>query len=385
MRVFKIVDFYYFYRPIASPMKKLFLFSLPLFALLACDANDPDNVVQEPPRERKAVIAVEGISPNGISWVGEYNITGQYLNNNVYQKANQAPLGFGLSDFLLDEEAGIGLFLMEGSEKIVVADLETYELIKTISNLPRIKSIIKVAPQTYYVTSWEENAIFMIKGKNFNVRGPELTGDGPLAMKQWNDLVFVANNGGDYLDSTVSIFRSTADTLVAVIRSGVRPNSMVIDQNNYLWILASGEVNQIDPTASGPGTLVRYQLDSMKMAIDSGTTIMPDTAFVFNDNQLKPHSLVINKQGGGELFYISNQPTGDILKMGLNDTRVGEGPYITGNYYSLGFDQVATELYGLNTPSSDINGNGSVEIFAPDGSLKNSFLIGPKPTSVAFK
>lgn len=366
-------------------MKKLLLLSFGLLTLLACQPDDSNGLAPQPPRERKALIGVEGITPNGISWIGEYHITGQNLNNNVYRKENLSPLGSGLSDFLLDEEEGLAFFLLSGSEKIVITDLKSYDQIKTIGNLPRIKRILKAGPRKYYVTTWEENGLYIIKGKNFNVQGPLLLGDGPLAMTQWNDLVFVANNGGDFLDSTVSVVSSIADTLVDIIPCGVRPNSMVVDENNFLWILAAGKVHPIDPTMNGEGTLYRYQLDSMKMAIDSGFAIVADTVFSFNDNQLKPHHLVINQKGGGELYYIGNEPTGNILKMGLNDQRVGEGPYIMGNYYALAFDELATELYGLNTPSSDINDNGSVEIFAPDGSLKNSFLIGPKPVNVEFK
>lgn len=366
-------------------MKNIFLGACATLFLFSSCKEDPQGVTTEPPVARQAIIGVEGVNPNGISSIGVYDILNQSLNNNVYRKANLTTLGSGLSDIYVDEETKRFFAVLPSSEKMAVCDLNTFELIKNVSITEGVRKIKRVAENKYYLTSWDDAGILVKGGEGFNTYKIIPTAQAPTDMIQWENLVFVSNTGLLIKDNTVTILNADADTVIATLQVGENPTGMAIDLAlNQLFILSAGELNSQNPTLSGLGSLWRYNLDSMRTAIDSGTSIQFDTVLYFNDNQIKPHHLAIDDEGRN-LYYLSNAPTGDIMRMKLEANRVSETPMITGNFYGIKFDPTADELYGLNTPSSDIDGTGSFQIYAPDGSLKVSQRIGSKPKEVDFK
>ncbi len=365
-------------------MKKLFPLCLSvLIGFTACD-EDPEGMTSAPPAARKAIIGVEGIVPNGISSLGEYDIVNQTLNNNVYRKANLTTMGSGLSDLYADHEAGLLFAVMPASEKVAVCDLKTYELQQVIEVTDQARKIIRATPEKYYMTSWENNEVVVLGPNRFRVINRFEAGNKPDKMLLFEDLVFISNTGTFEIDSTITIVRATADTLIATLQVGVNPNGMAIDyENNMLYVLCAGKENAQNPIQSGIGSLWKYNLDSMRTAIDSGNTLQFDTVLYFNDNQLRPQHLVVDEEGGF-LYYIDNFPTGNIMRMTTTARRVSETPAIMGNFYQLGFDQTEDELYGFNTPGS-IDATGSVQIFTPGGALKVSHKIGSRPREVEFK
>lgn len=366
-------------------MKKT-LFALGLIGLIsfsACKEDAPPPDTPNNPEPRTALIGIEGVSPNGISSVDRYLPTSGEHESNLYRKANLEAMGSNMVDMLVDEEEGVVFFLLAGSDKIVVADLETMELIKVIPNMQQIQRMVKVAEKKYYVTTWENNGIYVIQGGNFNVRKTIETGQGPTEMLVYNDLAFIVNTGFLLLDSTVTIMRTSVDTIVDTLIAGINPNSLVIDNENFLWVLSEGESN-VNPNLNGVGTLYKYRMDSILTAIDSAYGFFPfDTVFYFNDNQLKPRELTLNPEGR-QLFFIGNNPTGAVFDMFTTQNRVTEVPTFTGNYYQLKFDPLRNELYALTAPGLTNDGTGSLEIYAPDGTLKNGFKIGVRPVDVEF-
>ena len=108
-------------------MKKLLLaLSAVLFSLSSCtDDGDDDGADAglNPVAQRRAIIGIEGTSPNGISSVAEYDINNQSVENNLYRKANINPMGAQLNDMMVDAEAGIVSFVLPGSDKVVFSNI----------------------------------------------------------------------------------------------------------------------------------------------------------------------------------------------------------------------------------------------------------------------
>lgn len=366
-------------------MKKLIYFCCLASFLAAGCQEDPVENTQPAPETRFAFIGMEGQTPNGISSLARYNITDQTFENNFYRKENLAPLGAGLQDMIYDAEANLFLFTLGGTAEVTIAEGDSLRLVDRIEGLNGLKNIHQVGPNKYYLSSWDLDGIQVVKGRRFNlstiIQG-EGTGPGPMVSDE--DLTFVVNTGGFFEDSTVTIIRNTVDTIVADLLVGINPNSMVIDPDRYLWVLSSGRFNEQNPLQSGVGSFFRFQLDSLRQAIDSNQTIPLDTFFYFNDNQLRPRQLVLNPEGR-ELYYLSGDPVGDVIRMPLSANSVSEFPFITGSFYSLAYDAKQNELYGLEALGPDQDEDGNVRIFSPDGGLKNSFKIGVKPRTVAFK
>lgn len=368
-------------------MKRIALFALGLLLVAACKDDDNNNTGTDPSAlQNVALIGIEGTSPNGISSLAKYNITTQTVENNVFRKANINSMGSQLSDMILDKERNQLVLLLPGSNKIIYADANTFEIIKQIPDLMQIQKGAKVLDNLYYVSTPELPGVYVINANNGNiVEEIELLGrTNQTEISVWEDMAFICNTGDAITkDSTVSILRTTADTIVTTLMVGHSPNSMAIDEDNQLWILCGGDNNIGNPLLSGLGSLWKYNLDTMKMAIDSGWTISPDTVKYFTDNQLRPNSLVYDK-GGDNFYYLNGMPTGDIVMTARNRNLLNEMTLIDGTFYAIDFDEKNLELYGMRVPS-DIETNGDLQVFDPVGSLKTSIRIGVKPKNVIFK
>jgi sugar lactone lactonase YvrE len=364
-------------------MRKVILSLLSLSLILgACKEDDKVAAPIESPR--RAIIGIEGVSPNGISSLAYYNIASQTVENNVFRKSNINPLGAQLNDMMIDEERGRLVLVVPGSDKLVFTSLNDLTLEKQHGNLMQIKNIAQTSADEYYISSWEIDGVYVLNANNGNVKKEVLTeGAGPTGILVHNDLAFITNTGAFLYDSTVTILRTSEDTIVTKLLVGGKPNSMVVDAENNLWVLNGGKVDNLNPFASGVGSLFRYQLDTLTMAIDSGWVISPDTVMYFTDNLLKPHSLTINPEGN-EIFYIGNSPTGSIFRMSTFANKVQESPLIMGNYYNLAFDETELELYAMRIPDNE-DQDGDLQIYNPAGNLKTSIKIGVKPKNVVFK
>jgi len=364
-------------------MKKV-IFSLLGLGLLLVSCKKDDEVIAAAVEPRKAIIGIEGISPNGISSLAYYDVAAQLIENNVFRKANINPLGAQLNDMMIDENRGRLVLVVPGSDKIVFTNLADLKIEKQYGKFMQIKNIVQTSPNEYYISSWEFNGVYVVNANNGNVKKEVLVqGTGPTKMLVHEDLAFVCNTGAFLFDSTVTILRTTEDTIVANLSVGGKPNSMVIDSENNLWVLNGGKVDNMNPFASGLGSLYRYQLDSLIRDIDSNFAIVPDTVMYFTDNLLKPHSLTLNAEGN-QLFYIGNSPTGSVFSMSTFAKRVEESPLIMGNYYALAFDELELELYAMRLPDNT-DQDGDVQVYSPAGNLKTSLKIGVKPKNVVFK
>jgi hypothetical protein len=367
-------------------MKRFALLLTGLAFLSACEDDDTDagaNVDAD--SGRKAIIAIEGNSPNGISSLAAYDITTKTVENNLFRKANINPMGSQISDIMYDEERNRLVLIVPGSNKIVLTSASTYEIERQLSELMQIREVAKMPEAKYYITSPELEGFYIMNAENGNIREEYQTfRTNPTAIEAWEDFAFICNSGDAFLkDSTVSIIRSTADTLVLNLNVGHSPNSIVIDEENQMWVLCGGEFNATNPAISGVGSLWKFNLDTLTMAIDSGWTIMPDTVKYFTDNQLRPNTLTYDYTIGN-LYYIGNSPTGNLISTNKNNRPINEIPLVSGNFYGLGFDVLQLELYGFRTPFNEED-NGDLQIFDPAGNLKTSITIGVKPKRVVFK
>lgn len=361
---------------------KWLLFLASALFISACKEDDKPTVVPEP--EKKVLIGIEGVSPNGVSTLAEYDIPTQTLENNVFQKANINAMGAQLNDIMIDEESGLITLVLPGSDRVSFCDRNTLKLTGSINNLFQIQKVAKVRADKYYLTSWENDGIISFNPLTRRLRREiDTLGEGPTAILVHDTLAFVANNGGFLVDSTISILNPFEDTLVTELLVGYKPNSMVVDKNNRLWVLCSGVRDQGNPSGSSAGSLFRYNLDTLRMALDSNLTIVPDTVMYFVDNQLKPRNLSYD-EASDALYYIGDDPTGKIYMTPAFAKTINETPLIDGNFYGLSINSEEGQLYAMQTPN-DIDNNGDFQVYDLAGSLVTSIRVGVKPKLVAIK
>ena len=368
-------------------MKKIAFALLALLVLSSCKDDDDNNGGDSQSQSGARIfIGIEGTSPNGISSLATYNRVAQTVDNNVFRKANINPMGSQLSDVMYDEDQSQLVLLVPGSEKIIFIDANTYEIKRQVKDLMQVRSVAKVSDFLYYVSSPGLGGLYVINALKGNIRA-ELEIDGitnPSAIEVYEDMAFIANSGDAITkDSTVTVMRTSTDTIITTLMVGHSPNSFVVDDENQLWILCSGEYDSGNPLLSGVASLWTYNLDTLKMAIDSSLAILPDTVRYFTDNQLRPNSMQLD-DASDNLYFINNLPTGAITATNKNARTINEVPMIDDRFYGIAFDPANMELYGLRTPS-DIEQDGFLEVFDPLGNKNVSIRIGVKPTDVIFK
>ena len=163
-------------------MKKV-IFSLLGLGLIFGSCKKDTDPQPLPDAPRKAIIGIEGVSPNGISSLAYYDVASQTIENNVFRKANINPLGAQLSDMMIDEDRGRLVLVVPGSDKIVFTHLDDLKIDKQYGNFMQIKNILQTSPDEYYISSWEFDGVYIVNANNGNIKEElPVEGIGPTKM-----------------------------------------------------------------------------------------------------------------------------------------------------------------------------------------------------------
>ena len=359
------------------------LLLLPL--LMACEPDPETGTPEEPdtkPKDRLMYLATEGVSPAGISELHQYNFTTGELERSVYRKRNLIELGSQLSDLYVDEETQSILALLPQNEFLRVMDASTLALKNTLSDIERGNQMLRADQNSLYVSSETVDGIYVIS-RNWQVREEIPTGVNPTAMLKARDLVFITNSGNAINDdSTVTILDARMDTIMGEILTNIAPNSMVVDENDFLYVLCSGEENSQNPVLSGVGSLHRYHLDSIQRRLDSNKVITADTVLYFSDNQIRPNNLVLGGQGQF-LYFLDNQP-GAIYSQPTYDPFLNETPMVNGRFNRIYYDEASEKILALSQPRQEDKKPGNLEFYSAIGRLERSVILGIKPRDLVI-
>ncbi|WP_417602496.1 YncE family protein [Owenweeksia hongkongensis] len=354
-----------------------------LLSIGACKGDPkPDPA---PPSTTAVMIGNTGLTPQGSGTLTSYNPELQVPNNNAFQKANTYTMGPGLNSMLVDGDKTF--LVMSGNAEIVVVNTSNYKVIKRFTGFGTPRHIVKASSNKYYVTDWQDEGVHVLY---YNQTSPSkfiYTGLGPERMIIKDDLLFVANSGGPgtIADSTVSIINTKVDTITTELQVAFKPNSMQLDSRDQLWVLCAGFQDVIDPFASLPGELMSFDLSRDSLEYYPDSIVHVDTlSLVLSDNQLRPHDLVINKEGK-KLYFIDNEngDDGNIMVHDVKMPMLTQAPYIQGFFYSLGYDMVQEELYG-GSPGNYLL-NGEVHRYRENGNQIDFFTAGIIPSCFGFK
>ena len=191
------------------------------------------------PKERKILILNEGNFGFGNASISIYNTETKEVSNNVFKTVN----GFGIGDVLQSVTLHNNkyYFVVNNSGKIVITDTNlVYQSEITGLNSPRY---FVAKGNKGYVSDLKQNAIYVLNlTTNQIVKQIRTTG--------WTESLLINNNKlyaldrGNYLnnigDNKVYIVDIDLDTIKDSVVTALDPNSMVIDDNNKLWVLCSG-------------------------------------------------------------------------------------------------------------------------------------------------
>lgn len=360
-------------------MKNLWSFAIISLVLFLGSCKEDPPPAPQPPSTDAVIIGCEGLTASGSSTLAEYDPKSKTLINNVFQKANTSPLGNVIHSMLVDDDK---IFLvMTGAREIVIVDRETYKVIDRIESLGAPRHIMKINDNKYYITDWQEEGVLVYSLNAGEVVRKVITGKGPENMVLYENMAFIANGGDGNPDTNLTVINTDRDTILKQIKVGINPNSLQIDQNNMLWVLCSGQIDQ-NPVNSIRGNLASLNLDQDSLIYRMDSLVVIDSLEI-TDNQMRPQRLTINNDG--DMLYWLDQPINANL-MSFNVFSAASPtttPFISGTFYGLGIDPIEDDIY-LSDAADEV-GNGDVYRFDVNGGQQDQKTVGIKPVCFGFK
>ncbi len=347
---------------------KLYAFAGILLFTFSCKKPNEDVPVIELQDNRVFVIN-EGPFQSGTGSLSIINRDSLTVQNNVFEKINNRPLGNLVQSMEVFEDKAY--IVVNNANRVEIADAESLLSLGTIENLNMPRYFLGISTEKAYV-SCMDNTVAVVNLNNNTITKNIACGTGPERMLLVENKTFVLNLGAYSVDSTISVINTGVDTVSATIVLAAKPNGICNDKNGNLWIICSGNGWNGWPQASdSKGHLFCINPNDY--------SIIKDIEFPTNTEH--PEKLVINKSKD-VLFYVM---TDGIYEFEISSTELNTNPFIACNtmFYGLGFDDKIEYIYG--TDAKDFVQNGWVYRYnSIDGALVDSFNIGIAPNGFCF-
>jgi hypothetical protein len=200
----------------------LLAFTLPF---LSCNKYC-EECYPEPTRYTSGVFVVNEGPWGGTGTISWFNPATGEVQDSIYEKANG---GAVLGQFVqsLTFHNGKGYIVVNGANRIVVVDAQTFEFLDTIGGLALPRYFLGIDYNTAYVSQWGADGVSGSVAR-INLWTNEVvkeipTGSGPekLTLSQDGTQLFVPNAGGYGTDSTLaSFYLNQEDTVVRTVLPG---------------------------------------------------------------------------------------------------------------------------------------------------------------------
>lgn len=339
------------------------VFLLPFLTLAACHDFDGDSATDASTGRYERGVFVVNEGPFGgtgsISW---YDPDTGASEQDIFAKANG---GVVLGQFVqsLTFYEGKAYIVVNGANRVVVADAATFEYIDTIGGLTLPRYFIPINAHTAWVSQWGANGVAGSIAKiNLDtrkiVKTIALPGPEEMYLPDANTLL-VANTGGFGLDSTVSVIRLDTETEVSrKAMPGTVPGGFARAPflTNGPLVLCKGGFR---PPAFTP-------LPGWVGNLSNGIgTVIPNSS---DDPCDAPDGLAVYFSGGGSVWAMDGTGVHKLFEQAA---------------YGLACHPATGYLYCAD--AKDFNSNGRVTIRKPDGTVLGGFDCGIAPGEVVVK
>ena len=328
--------------------------------------ENPGNL----PYSSGVYITNEGIFQTGSGSISFFNRSTGSVTQNVFEKVNHRPLGNIVQSITFFNSKGY--IVVNNAAKVEVVMAGTMRSVGVIDDLTSPRYFQGIDNNKAYVSDWA-NCIAVVDLNSLKTIRTVPTGEGPDKMLKLNDKVFVLNFGGWDVDSTITVIRCNADTVITTIQVYPKPDGIVKDKDGFLWVICSGNGwNGFPGADDSEGHLIKIDPDNYSIIKD-----LP-----FPDKQKHPEKLTINSSGN-VLYY--NHPDG-IFRFPVDASALGTTPFAvhSASFYTIGFDPVNSLLYASDPV--DYNQQGWIYRFnSINGARVDSFQAGIIPGNFCFQ
>jgi YVTN family beta-propeller protein len=341
-----------------------------IFTLWSCERDVKTEPKVTPGAFDNGVfISNEGPFQSGTGTISFFNRANGIIYNDLFETANNYPLGNIVQSMSIYN--GKGYIVVNNANKIEIVDMATFKASGKIEGLTLPRFFLGINAGKAYVTSWN-NSVSVVNLSTKEITASIPAGTGPERMIQIGNYVFVANQGGFSIDSTITVIDAITDIPVTTIQVFPKPSGMVKDKNGKLWVLCSGSgFNGWPQPGDSEAHLLRIDPTSFSIEKD----------IPFADNTNHPDKLAINETGD-VLYYIYKEGVYDFQ---INSNAVKSSALIqhSGYFYSIDYDAKAKCLF-LSDPLDFVQ-KGWVYRFNPvNGQVIDSLKAGVIPTYFTF-
>jgi hypothetical protein len=259
--------------------------------------------------------------------------------------------------------------VVNNDNKIEIVDTKTFKRTGTLYNLPSPRYILNVDTEHAFVSCINDNSVKIINLQGFEILG-SLPVNGPEKMMKVNNQVWVLNQGGFSVDSTITVIDIASKSIIETIQVYMQPSGIQQDKNGNIWVMCSGRFSY-HPGGNTKGHLLCIH--------PTDYSIMKDIEFPTLENH--PEELIIN--GTGDILYY--RYPGGIYKFGIDDSEPETIPLIAkaSGFYTLAYDKTDNVIYGTD-PLDYIQYGWVFSYNAGTGAVIDSITAGIIPGEIYF-
>lgn len=347
------------------------ILSLGVISLSSCMKWDYSDLTSDFDEKSPGLFIVcEGNFQYGNATLSFYNPTSNVVSNEIFFRANGMKLGDVAQSMTFFDNKG--WIVVNNSHVVFAIDTDTFLEVGRIENLTSPRYIHFVSEDKAYITQIWDNRIYIANPKTYSVTGyitvpeMELSSGSTEQMVQWDKYVFC--NCWSYQNRILKIDSET-DEVVAQLKVGIQPNSLVIDKFNRIWTITDGGY---EGSPGGYEAPALYCINAESFSVEK--------VFYFRLGD-SPSELQINKEAD-TIFWIND----DVWKMNVEETALPSSPFIpfiNTKYYGLTVDPITQEVYLAD--AIDYSQQGMIYRFSPSGELIDQFYVGVTPGAFCWK
>lgn len=343
-------------------MKKYFLIIFVIIFLISCVKDKmPDSIKPyvELSSLKKVFVVNEGNYGSTNASISLYDPANNNVIENFYQfQNNESPIIGDVAQSLSKINDKFYL-VVNNSGKIIVCNSQLKK-INQIINLPSPRYVLPITNQKAYVSNYVGNLISIIDLNSNTVIGSISCSGWTEKMVLIYNKAFITNMRRNYIYiiNTISDFKEDS------VEVGINSGSIVIDKNDKIWVLSSGD-----------------NVNSKLARLSRINSITNKIEYVFQfETSDSPNSLNINKTAD-TLFYIN----GGIFKMPINSNQLPISPFINSgnkNFYSIGINPNTFDVFAADAMDYVQKSNiyiydafGNPKIYFKAGIISNDFYF----------
>jgi len=342
-------------------MRHIIWFILLAFMVISCSDKDTDKPEIHPLEDGGLFVLNQGNFTYANASLSYYHPIEKTVEPAVFYGINGAPLGDVAQSMVIHGDTAY--VVVNNSGYIYAFDRHTGLFLGKITGFESPRQMLFVNAEKAYVSDLYANYLTVVSPFGYEILRHIPLGRSSEAMVMAEGQVFVCH-WSDYNqtheNNQIMVIDTETDLVVDSIHVGKEPNSLVIDDSGYLWVLCSGGyMNEEKPSL--------WKIDPI-----SHNVLLQ---IPFPEQNLNPTFLSYDANNQ-RLLFLNN----GVFAVSTNATELPTVPIIEGgefNFYALYIDKASSEIYVSD--AGNYLSNGQVFRYHAEGTQLDSFEAGIIP------